>query len=157
MQLVAQEWSNDHPGEPKPWNVIDWFMGTNVGVWGGWCTCPDGRVYQVGDEGNMCESVACDGGFQGACPGGETEGAFRKVICEPQAERPASAALNVVIEDDRSVGVWGGTCRCPDGEIYLTGALDCPLTALFLSITNRVPTLPATSLFDHRRREQRVR
>ena len=137
MQLVAQEWSNDHPGEPKPWNVIDWFMGTNVGVWGGWCTCPDGRVYQVGDEGNMCESVACDGGFQGACPGGETEGAFRKVICEPQAERPASAALNVVIEDDRSVGVWGGTCRCPDGEIYLTGALDSPPAALFLSLTNR--------------------
>ena len=35
----------------------------------------------MGDEGNMCGSVACDGGMRGACPGGETEGAFRKVKC----------------------------------------------------------------------------
>ena len=46
--LYALEWNKDHPGEAKPWNIIDWVMGTNVGVWGGWCTCPDGRVYQVG-------------------------------------------------------------------------------------------------------------
>lgn len=37
-QLYALEWSKDHPGESKPWNVIDWKMGTNVGVWGGICT-----------------------------------------------------------------------------------------------------------------------
>ena len=121
MQLYALEWSKDHSGEPKPWNVIDWFMGTNVGVWGGWCTCPNGQVYQVGDEGNMCNSVACDGGIHGACPGGETEGAFRKVICAPPKQRRPGSNRNIVIENDKTVGVWGGTCRCPDGEEYLVG------------------------------------
>ena len=47
QRLFALEWSQDHPGEPKPWNAIDWNMGTPVGVWGGWCICPDGRRYQV--------------------------------------------------------------------------------------------------------------
>ena len=60
------------------------------------------------DEGNMCGSVACDGGIQGACPGGETEGAFRKVICEPRHQHGNS--LNVEIKNDKSAGVWGGTC-----------------------------------------------
>ena len=43
----------------------DWEMGHPVGVWGGKCTCPDGRVYYGGDEGNMCGSIACHGGVQG--------------------------------------------------------------------------------------------
>jgi len=38
-----------------------------VGLWGGSCTCPDGQVYQVGDEGNMCGSLACYGGTSGPC------------------------------------------------------------------------------------------
>ena len=76
----------------------------------------------MGDEGNMCWTTACDNGIRGACPGGETEGAFRKVVCEPAKVRPASAALNVVIEGDETVGQWGGTCSCPDGEVYLAGA-----------------------------------
>jgi hypothetical protein len=38
QQLYALEWSIDHAGEKQPWNVIDWDMGTPVGVWGGWCT-----------------------------------------------------------------------------------------------------------------------
>ena len=47
LVLYALEWSHDHPAMPRPHNVIDWTMGTPVGVWGGACTCPDGRVYQV--------------------------------------------------------------------------------------------------------------
>lgn len=39
--LYALEWENDHPGEEKPWNVVNWDFGTPVGVWGGWCTCPE--------------------------------------------------------------------------------------------------------------------
>ena len=119
MLLFAQEWSKDHPGEQKPWHVIDWVMGTNVGVWGGLCTCPDGRVYNVGDEGNMCGSTACDFGIKGACPGGENEGAFRKVVCAQPPQRPFSR--NVVIDGDTTVGVWGGECTCPDGQVYLVG------------------------------------
>ena len=63
----------------------------------------------------MCGSVACDGGFQGACPGGETEGAFRKVIWEPPVERPATTK-NVYTTSEQ-VGVWGGECTCPDGQV----------------------------------------
>jgi len=123
LVMYAQEWYVDHLGEEIPWNVINWDMGTPVGVWGGHCTCPDGRVYAVGDEGNMCQSVACDGGIQGDCPGGETEGAFRKVICAPPVPvNPRSG--NKVIKNDPGVGVWGGTCTCPDGSVYLAGDLN---------------------------------
>ena len=118
--LFALEWTKDHLGETKPWNVIDWEMGTNVGVWGGWCTCPDGRKYQVGDEGNMCASVACKGGHKNSCADAETEGAFRKVICAPKVF-PSANSRNVVVENDETVGNWGGTCKCPDGNVYLTG------------------------------------
>lgn len=41
QQLYALEWSKDHPGEQMPWNVVDWSMGTSIGVWGGVCTCPE--------------------------------------------------------------------------------------------------------------------
>ena len=102
--LYALEWSLDHPEDEMPWNVVDWTMGTPIGVWGGTCTCPDGRVYLVGDEGNMCASVGCDGGIQGDCPGGETEGAFRKVVCAPVVEH-SNASHNEIIEDDDSAGV----------------------------------------------------
>jgi hypothetical protein len=77
----------------------------------------------------MCWSVACDGGIQGACTHGETPGSFRKVICEPQKRRPASARKNKVIKDDPKVGVWGGTCTCPDGQVYLAGALTTTMAA----------------------------
>lgn len=35
---------------------------SNVGGWGGECTCPDGAVYQVGDLKDACGSIACYGG-----------------------------------------------------------------------------------------------
>ena len=131
--LFADEWSLNHQGEPKPWNVVDFAMGTPVGVWGGACTCPDGRVYQVGDEGNMCWSLACDGGTQGECHHGEGPWAFRKVRCAPlDPDRPEGsvsggnwktwkATKNVVVKNDASVGEWGGTCTCPDGITYFAG------------------------------------
>jgi len=118
--MFALEWEVDHPAEPMPHNVINWVMGTPIGVWGGSCTCPDGRVYQVADEGNMCGSVACVGGVQGHCNEGEGEWSFRKVICAPAVAK-RQPALNVVTEGDETVGVWGGTCTCPDGEVYLVG------------------------------------
>ena len=116
----ALEWYKEHGnlGEP-PATVVNWEMGTPIGVWGGTCYCPDGRVYQVGDEGNMCGSVACDGGVQGECHEGEGGWSFRKVTCAPLRKRPANA--NEVIDDAPGVGVWGGTCTCPDGQVYLVG------------------------------------
>ena len=37
------------------------------GAWGGECTCPDGTSYQVGDNANWCEGLACQGGEGGEC------------------------------------------------------------------------------------------
>jgi len=42
-----------------------------VGGWGGWCTCPDGQRYNVGDRYDGCArgaaSLACEGGTPGTC------------------------------------------------------------------------------------------
>lgn len=38
-----------------------------VGGFGGWCTCPDGQRYQVGDNLDDCGSLACEGGVPGDC------------------------------------------------------------------------------------------
>ena len=43
-------------------NEDNWHYGTPLGVWGGECTCPDGRVYTAGDQGNLCGSINCFGG-----------------------------------------------------------------------------------------------
>ena len=40
---------------------------SGVGGWGGKCTCPDGQVYQVGDNSDRCASLACVDGVSGAC------------------------------------------------------------------------------------------
>merc|ERR1712054_572420 len=53
-----------------------------VGAWGGSCTCPDGTVYQVGDNYDSCGSLACDGGKQGKCNRHEdAKWAGKKVTC----------------------------------------------------------------------------
>jgi len=39
----------------------------NVGAWGGWCTCPNGQRYNVGDQNDACGSLACVRGFAGEC------------------------------------------------------------------------------------------
>lgn len=42
-----------------------------AGGWGGWCTCPDGQRYNVGDRLDGCEngpaSLACEGGVPDDC------------------------------------------------------------------------------------------
>lgn len=43
-----------------------WPRRENVG-WGGTCTCPDGSVYIVGDEGTNCEYLACEHGTPSQC------------------------------------------------------------------------------------------
>merc|ERR1711920_190256 len=40
---------------------------SGVGGWGGECTCPDGQTYQVGDNNDACDSLACEGGTAGTC------------------------------------------------------------------------------------------
>merc|ERR1719160_279088 len=70
------------------------------GGWGGSCTCADGQVYQVGDNGDSCATLACEGGIRGKCNkhGGEWSGA--SVTCAPPLQ-------NSFIED-AGTGGWGG-------------------------------------------------
>jgi len=58
-----------------------------VGGWGGSCTCPDGSVYQVGDNHNSCGSLACIGGVSGTCNRQDGAWSRRKVICAPPTEK----------------------------------------------------------------------
>ena len=53
------------------------------GGWGGFCTCPDGQVYGVGDNNDACRTLACYGGRSSTCfksVGGPWSG--NKVNCE---------------------------------------------------------------------------
>jgi len=52
-----------------------------VGRWGGSCTCPDGSVYQVGDNIDLCNSLACVGGVSGACTRANGPWSRRRVTC----------------------------------------------------------------------------
>jgi len=54
-----------------------------VGHWGGSCTCPDGSVFQVGDNHNSCGSLACIGGVSGTCNRFTGPWSQRKVYCAP--------------------------------------------------------------------------
>jgi len=62
----------------------------HVGVWGGSCTCPDGQVYQVGDNGDFCKTIACHGGEAGKCHREEGPWAHNKVVCEGAQEGEGS-------------------------------------------------------------------
>merc|ERR1711953_84404 len=55
-----------------------------VGGWGGSCTCPDGSVYQVGDNIDHCDSLACIGGVSGTCNRRHGVWSRRKVTCGAQ-------------------------------------------------------------------------
>ena len=85
-----------------------------VGGWGGQCTCPNGEVYNVGDK-NNCESLACEGGIYDVnqCNRKKGEWSNRKVIC--------GKSPNTVINNAPGVGGWGGSCSCPNGDIYYVG------------------------------------
>jgi hypothetical protein len=86
---------------------------SGVGGWGGTCTCPDGQTYEVGDNGDNCGSIACEGGVAGTCSEGGISSANqgKKVTC-----RPGNYYRKV-----NGVGGWGGMCTCPDGKKYQVG------------------------------------
>ena len=97
----------------------------------GTCTCPDGHVYMAADRGNACRAWTtlqtmndtgnfnCFGGVEGPCQQHQGRWAFREVHCAPAAPRAPSS--NAVVENDFTAGSFGGTCTCPDGQVYLVG------------------------------------
>ena len=69
--------------EVAPREIIN-ILETNVadvGEWGGTCTCPNGNVYNVGDNNDGCGSLACIGGIPGVCGQNNPGGAYRRVTC----------------------------------------------------------------------------
>lgn len=92
-------------------NLFEENAGT--GGHGGSCTCPDGQVYQVGDNGNSCGSLACFGGVSGPCNGRSGPWSGNRVICSPP--------LHNVFEANAGSGGHGGSCTCPDGQVYQVG------------------------------------
>ena len=62
---------------------------SDVGGWGGSCTCPDGTVYYAGDNRDDCGSLACIGGTSGECHK-EFDARWhnRKVTCGATEEAP---------------------------------------------------------------------
>ena len=53
----------------------------SVGRYGGECTCPNGQKYQVGDNNDYCDSLACVGGVSGPCNQYDGQWSGRKVRC----------------------------------------------------------------------------
>ena len=55
------------------------------GSWGGQCTCPSGRVYNVGDQDDSCGSLSCFGGVSGVCNNFTGVWSYHEVKCGPAA------------------------------------------------------------------------
>jgi len=95
----------------------------NVGGWGGICTCPDGRRYEVGDQKDYCASLACEGGTSGVCSeqGIQPSNKGMKVICTAPVPQATTQQVNFYRKEEGAVGWWGGICTCPDGQQYEVG------------------------------------
>ena len=92
-------------GAEPPAAVIDnqvEFPASRVGGWGGDCTCPDGSVYQVGDNYDGCRSLACVGGTSGQC-NRQNNGPWsrRRVTCGDQG-------LHQAAQYRRGAEIWSG-------------------------------------------------
>jgi hypothetical protein len=112
-------------GSKKPKSTPNVYeRAAGVGGWGGMCTCPDGQQYNVGDMNDACGSLACVGGTPGPCERvGRAERTGMKATCgSGKAPKKAKEVKKPnVYERVGGVGAWGGTCTCPDGQVYQVG------------------------------------
>jgi hypothetical protein len=53
-----------------------------IGEWGGSCSCSDGSIYDVGDNGDLCGSLACENGFPGVCIRRAGPWSHNGVVCD---------------------------------------------------------------------------
>ena len=121
----------------------------NIGSYGGSCTCPDGQVYEVGDNYDSCGSLACVGGVEGTCMRVHNTTRYgRRVTCitDPQLAKndqevcPRGYYCSSGRRFPCPVGTYGsttglasnkcsGTCGsgviCPLGSVSKTG-IKCP-------------------------------
>eukprot|EP01046_Picozoa_sp_COSAG06_P050754 COSAG06_NODE_8114_length_2270_cov_1.963151_2_plen_712_part_01 len=76
-----------------------------VGSWGGTCTCPNGQVYQVGDNKDSCSSLACVNGVSGDCNQTNPGGDGVRVTCDFEAmENITTTAIELsgIFQADRT-------------------------------------------------------
>jgi len=110
--------SSDHAAH----NVYEYS--SSAGGWGGWCTCPDGQRYNVGDLNDGCAngpaSLACFGGTPGECERHEDADRLGMTVTCATLTAMRDAPTNVY-EHSSAVGGWGGWCTCPDGQRYNVG------------------------------------
>jgi hypothetical protein len=90
-------------------------------------------MYEVADDSDGCATLACIGGVMGTCSKMQSLGAHKTVVCacpKPGQDRPFAKAPepvcvgppeNIVVEESRNTGGYGGTCMCPDGQTYDVG------------------------------------
>ena len=112
----------------------------DIGGWGGSCTCPDGQVYWVGLllSDNTCgpnSNLACEGGISGPCDRSprqtwpDYDGWSKRVRCGANNSPingdydPHGSIGNIVMTDQPDIGGWGGSCTCPNGQVYWVGLL----------------------------------
>merc|ERR1712216_317429 len=88
-----------------------------IGGWGGKCTCPNGEVYEVGDNNNACGSLACIGGTSGSCERQyKSERAGKRATCGSPGWSTSSlnSALHVCDTLLFETGcAWTQAERCP--------------------------------------------
>ena len=64
-----------------------------AGGWGGSCTCPSGKTYLVGDRGDACASLACNGGLSGSCKKEGGAWSHKEVTCGTYQSKAASRLI----------------------------------------------------------------
>jgi len=112
------------------------------GGYGGSCTCPSGKVYQVADLGDHCGTLACYGGVSGTCNKYRGSWSHHQVTCAPAASNGCTTiAVNAKTwgseirwrikthrnEDTGCTGINGydnhktkkKTCCLPDNKYHL--------------------------------------
>jgi len=75
---------------------------SGVGSWGGWCTCPDGHSYKVGDKFDACangpSSLACEGGTARDCEQShDPERSGMRVICAVDAPHTSISTITTTM------------------------------------------------------------
>lgn len=94
-------------------NIYDQVAG--VGAWGGWCTCPDGHRYQVGDHNDACGSLACEGGVAGQC---------ERAVVESRSGRRVRCAATTGEETTTATSTTSMSTPLPS-PLYLPAAVTC--------------------------------
>ena len=78
-----------------------------VGGHGGSCTCPNGKVYQTGDNNDNCGSLACVGGVSGTCNAKNGPWSHRKVVCAASASTTTTATTTTTTTGSQRAVVSG--------------------------------------------------